>query len=120
MCGFVTQTWRKDPKCNHNQDEEGTPRPLVKMGEPKTVNALYVRAWIAYHLAVEKTEGFRPQAAKTAQDLALQQEAVRLGIAAQVRVMNQFKVPIPVDQEGRRAWNVANQHALKILGKDRD
>ena len=31
LCGYVRESFRKDPKCNHNQDEEGIPIPLTPM-----------------------------------------------------------------------------------------
>lgn len=34
ICGYIRETLRnKTPKCNHNQEEEGEPLPLVDMEE---------------------------------------------------------------------------------------
>ena len=33
ICGFFRESIRNHPKCNHNQDEEGIPIPVVDMVE---------------------------------------------------------------------------------------
>lgn len=37
LCGYERETFKKEPKCNHNQEEEGTPVPLVLMEVMLTV-----------------------------------------------------------------------------------
>lgn len=31
FCGYERQTFKKEPQCNHNQDEEGIPFPMTAM-----------------------------------------------------------------------------------------
>jgi len=31
LCGYERDSFKKEPKCNHNQDEEGMPHPLTVM-----------------------------------------------------------------------------------------
>lgn len=33
VCGYQRESFKKEPKCNHNQEEEGTPVPLAAMKE---------------------------------------------------------------------------------------
>lgn len=31
LCGYERRSFKRSPECNHNQDEEGIPVPLVEM-----------------------------------------------------------------------------------------
>lgn len=92
--------------------------PLAQMIEVDPVQAVYVKAWIAYHLAADEVDGGRNLIPQTAQEMALFQQAIRVGIDAQVAVMRRAGQFIPVETEARVAWNRANRIATRILGKE--
>lgn len=120
-CGHVTETFRPSARrCNHNQDEEGTPVPTSVMYPVDPIQATYVKAWLSYHEAARDIDGYIlvPQ---DAQEVALQRQAIRAGIDAQVAVMRAHNTPVPADGAmERRQWNAANKIAMRILGLPED